>query len=80
MVSSAGEFPEFVLIYGERARPNSGLAAGEVAKSIGKTFRGGGGGRDKFGKGGVSRGTEINRLKEGVLRLLLTPQSRPKES
>jgi alanyl-tRNA synthetase len=79
MISSAGEFPEFILIYGERARPDSGLAAGEVAKFIGKTFGGGGGGRDKFGKGGVSRGTEMSRLKEEVLRLLLTPQSRPKE-
>ncbi len=78
VVSSAGQFPEFALIYGEKAKPNSGLTAAEVAKVVGVTFKGGGGGRDRFGKGGVSSGTEVSKLKEEILRLLLAPQSRPK--
>jgi len=78
MVSYGGKSPEFVLTYGEEARPTSGLTAGEIAKSLGVTFKGGGGGRDKFGKGGVSPNTDTRRLKEEVLRLLLAPQSRPK--
>jgi len=77
MVSSAGASPEFVLVYGDKAKPRSGLAAGDIAKSIGNTFKGGGGGREKFGKGGISGGTDIKKLKEEVLRLLLTPQGRP---
>jgi len=76
MVSLAGQYPEFVITYGEKASPVSGLTAGDVAKSIGKTFKGGGGGRDKFGKGGVSSGTSVKDLREGVLRLLLGRKSR----
>jgi len=76
MVSLAGEYPEFVITYGEKASPASGLTAGDVAKSIGNTFKGGGGGRDKFGKGGVSSGTSVKDLQEEVLRLLLGKKSR----
>jgi alanyl-tRNA synthetase len=77
MVSSAGESLEFVLVYGDEAKPKSGLTAGDIAKSIGKTFKGGGGGRERFGKGGVPKGTDIKKLKEEVLRLLLASRGRP---
>ena len=71
-VSMTGENPEFVVVYGESAKIPSGLMAGDVARGIAKKLGGGGGGREKFGKGGVRPNLEPKSIKDEAVRLLIS--------
>ncbi|MBO3757634.1 MAG: alanine--tRNA ligase [Candidatus Brockarchaeota archaeon] len=62
---------DFVIVYGKESKIPSKLRAGDLAKIIGKEYGGGGGGKDKFGKGGLVNNIDLERLKQRVLGLLI---------
>ncbi|MCI4439111.1 hypothetical protein JHC27_04630, partial [archaeon] len=72
IVSTLSTPNDFIVVYGEESKVPSKIRAGDLAKIIGKEHGGGGGGKDKFGKGGLVNSVDMERLKQKVLSLLIS--------
>lgn len=72
IISTKSTPSDFIIVYGEESRIPSGISAGDVARMVGKKYGGGGGGKDKFGKGGLVINFDMERLKQRVLNLLVS--------
>jgi len=75
IISTKSTPSNFIVKYGKNSKVPSKIEAGQLAKTIGKKYGGGGGGKENFGKGGIIISTEsLEKLKNEVL-LLLTSNS-----
>lgn len=70
IVSTTSVPNDFIVVYGEESKIPSKIRAGDLARIIGREHGGGGGGKDRFGKGGLVNNVDMERLKQRVLTLL----------